>query len=292
MSAAPGGPFACVRRDGHHLEQPDGPDARRPVLQVMEGSSKATAPPATRRLLWAAWSFCVAVCAAHVLYAVITRFVPPPGFSTPPVVTYAHLVKTWTMFGNDHLGDCTVAAEGELIEVFDAVAHRPVDLGRLDDAVLSRWRSVRSTPYLYTTTSYWRADPIVGVRPVAWRDFSVRRRRDLELAVQELGAIEVAITLPTSFRRPPPGVSNWPPKLWTLGDFDGSPRFGHAAVVVGFGRTGVILATWGHTVDVTWGWLDRYGRTAEALLPSIYERTGHGPVNSVATIRRTVFDER
>ena len=235
------------------------------------------------------WMACL-VLSGYLLFGVVSQPVRP-GFSRAPVVTYAHLVRRWTAFGNDQLPDCTVAAEATLVEVWDAIEGRPADLQRLSVAVNRRWRALsRYEPSVPIATAYWYDHAFLGAQPADLRTFSVRNRRLLESAALELGAVEITMTLPSGYRHPPSDAGSWPPTLWTTATFgDRYSNVGHAAVVTGYGRTGVVLVTWGQVVDVTWTWLARFGYQATAILPSIYVRLGHGPVGSLSRIAGTVF---
>ena len=53
----------------------------------------------------------------------IARYVDRSALPTPPVkLNLGHAVSSWPMYGNDHLGDCTCAAAGHMIEAWTAAS--------------------------------------------------------------------------------------------------------------------------------------------------------------------------
>jgi hypothetical protein len=198
----------------------------------------------------------------------------------PPRVKRSQLVRSWPMYANDRLGDCTCAAVGHVEQVVSAAAGAPEsppeqavldlywatgadDTGRYELDVLNYWRSSGFGPDAEKLIAYAQVNP---------------KKRDLaKLGVQLFGGLYIGVALPLSAQRQ---------RIWAVvrGPSAAPGSWGgHAVNVVDYDRSGLWIVTWGAVLKMTWGFWDKYVDEAYALVhPDWFGADGTSPVDASA----------
>ena len=210
-----------------------------------------------------------------------TYHLPEP---PPAVAWYKGLFRTWGMGGNDRFGDCVFAGAAHFEMLVSKLAGRPIDPtteqilheyalatgfdprdpstdnGAVESQILRRWKEVG----MFGRT----IDGFIGINPES--------QTQLKDAVWLFGASLLGIELP---------VSAQSQQVWDvpLGGpkGDGAPNsWGpHCTLLVGAGRRGVTMITWGQEKQATWEFMRTYCEEAYAILSPdwIIEKTQSSP---------------
>jgi len=197
----------------------------------------------------------------------------------PAAFDLSKKVKTWPMYGNDKLGDCTIAATGHMIQAWTAAASilktiaehavelaywmtgnppaktghpgGPTDDGRVELDVLT----------------YWRNTGIGGHRIKAFASVTPRNHLHMRAGIFVLGGLYVGIALPLTAQ------------TQTVWDVVGDGKTGasapgswggHAIDIVGYDSDGLIGITWGAPIRITWAFVDAYFEEAYAIVSRDY----------------------
>jgi hypothetical protein len=201
--------------------------------------------------------------------------VSPP----PPAVDWSSRVPEWQMFGNDVLGDCTVAAAGHLIEewTFDA-AHKEVDLS--EPSIVSAYSAVSGyVPGDASTDqgaveldvlNYWRKTGVGGHKIAAYVKLDPTNHDQIKQAINLFGGAYIGIAMPTS-------AQNEIGSVWSsTSDAPGSWG-GHAVHVAAYDADTITCVTWGALQKMTWAFWSAYVDEAYAVLAADWFSGGHSP---------------
>lgn len=202
---------------------------------------------------------------------------PPP----PPDIDLAAAVPDWPMYGNDTIGDCTIAAAAHMIEAWTAPA-RGTAVEVSERSVLAAFDKVKRVDPVtgeegaveLDVLNYWRAHGIGGhkigafARVPAWDHSLVRDSAFL------FGGVYIGLELPLSAQRQ--AVWDWTHSL----DGPAKPGSwgGHAVDVVGYDQHGLTVVTWGRLQQLTWAFWDRYVDEVYAILSTDFlDKAGEAP---------------
>src|SRR5579862_4363895 len=202
---------------------------------------------------------------------------PPP----PPDLDLAAPVHDWPMYGNDRIGDCTIAAAGHMIEAWTApsrghaveITERSV-VGAFDkvkqvDPVTGEEGAVE-----LDVLNYWRAHGIGSHRIGAFARVSIWDHRLVRDAAFLFGGLYIGLELPLSAQSQ--AVWDWTHRL----DGPAKPGSwgGHAVDVVGYDQHVLTVVTWGRLQTMTWAFWDRYVDECYALLSvDFLDEAGEAP---------------
>lgn len=184
----------------------------------------------------------------------------------PTHASWARRLKSFPLYRNDTLPDCTVAAvahaervftaaagepeeptEEEVMEMFEATG--PVDEGRYMTDILNRWRNVGFGTDREKIFAYVNVD--------------VRNREEVEAAIWLFGGIYLGLALPRTARTQ---------KRWSVVAKSGNAGApgswgGHAVWCPDFTKMrGPSCITWGARMNMTWGFFNRYADEAFAVI--------------------------
>lgn len=215
----------------------------------------------------------------------LARYIDPKALPPAPSHTNnAAAVKSWPMFLNDQIGDCTIASFAHADELFRAlggIAGPPIS----DDIVLATYEAITgykpSDPstdrgaVILDTLRYWRKTGFAGVpgRTIgAFASVDVHNHALVRDAVFLLDGLDVGVNLPISaqtmgnhWRRPRTTTGANAPGSWG----------GHCIWAVDFNRYGVLVVSWGGVIRVDYAFWDEYVSEAWACLsPEIITGTG------------------
>lgn len=194
----------------------------------------------------------------------------------PPIpegFTVASL-RSWPMYGNDALGDCTLAAAGHMIQAWShAAGHArtpalstveraywetgsppsasgaaggPTDTGRVELDVLN----------------YWRARGVGKDKIAAYVAIDPKDQAHMQAAIYLFGGVYAGLSLPISAQQQkvwdvvPPLVGPNRPGSWG----------GHAVPFIAYDKDGLTAVTWGAEMKATWRFNSAYTDEAYAII--------------------------
>lgn len=217
----------------------------------------------------------------HMLTDYMT--VRPPA---PPATVQVPKVASWPMYGNDRLGDCTIAGAAHAMQAWNAEVNQNDALptqGDVEETYFSFTGGADSGCVEATVLQVWKAtgmfngNRIIGYAPVATNSIPM-----LESSVAYYGACYVGIQCPESVQE-----QFIVGKPWTV--VPGSPiDGGHCIVLVGYDAHAAYAVTWGSVVEVTWPFLAAYLDEAWAIIPEEFEQAGKGPMLDLKALQADI----
>lgn len=152
------------------------------------------------------------------------------------------------MYGNDTLGDCTVAAAAHMIELWTAVAgvERSITL----ESVVAAYHRLSPNDdgaNMLNVLRFWRRNGIGGDRIAAFAQSDMAHIRDV---VSIFGCAYVGVSLPDAV------VNADDPLLVPWGDGAvPDPNNGHCIPIVAYDPEGPTCISWAARKKMTWGFL-------------------------------------
>ncbi len=200
----------------------------------------------------------------------LARYVDVSKLPPPPVTLdlTAH-VPDWPMYGNDRIGDCTIAAAGHMIEAWTA-AGRGTAVEVSESAVLTAFDRVKIVDpqtgeegaVELDVLKDWREHGVGRHRIAAFASVSIRDHALVRAAAWLFGGLYIGLALPITAQE----QEVWD---WT-GSFTGDARpgswGGHAVDVAGYDESVLTVITWGAPKELTWRFWDRYVDEAYCIL--------------------------
>jgi hypothetical protein len=212
--------------------------------------------------------------------------------ATPPSCDWTTGVPSWPMYGNDVLGDCTIAAVGHMIQAWSAAAGGlktfgdadveamywetgdppaatgaaggPTDDGRDEMGVLNYWRQTGLAP----GTSY--TDKIV-----AYASVDVSNADQVRAAISLFGGVYAGAGLPLTAQ----GQSVWDVVAAEPEQNQPYSWGGHAIPILAYDEAGdFVVVTWGGLMRVTGAFFAEYFDEAYAIVSADFlTATGASP---------------
>jgi hypothetical protein len=196
-----------------------------------------------------------------------------------PAIPKTHatpLIPVWQMYGNDRLGDCTIAAAGHMIMAWTKEAGHPVvpPPQRIERAYWltgtpSRIVGVPNGPtdngrVCLDVLNFWRKTGIGPNRITAYVSIDPTNHAQMKAAIHLFGGVYVGMALPKSAQT----QTKW--AVTTGKDAKAGSWGGHAVPFVGYTATTLTCVTWGHTMGLSFGFNDAYTEEAYAIVSSDY----------------------
>lgn len=181
--------------------------------------------------------------------------------AAPAVLSYADKVKPWPMYGNDNLGDCTIAAAAHMIELWSRLRGKATD--PRESTVVAAYKKLSPKDegcVMLDVLNYWRKTGFANHKLYAFVALNLRNSEHIKLGVSLFGGVYLGVNLPTSAQ-----AQTGPGKVWDVGSAAGGWG-GHAINVVGYDATGLDVVTWGMVQRMTWGFWNMYADEAYACL--------------------------
>lgn len=186
----------------------------------------------------------------------------------PPVPSAFEIVSkvpSWPMYGNDRLGDCTLAAVGHMIQAWTASAGKPATPKEADveAAYFATGDGTDDGRNELDVLNYCRHTGVGGDKIESYVAVNPRKHTHVHAAIYLFGGLYTGIGLPTSAQ----GQQVWD----VVGDGKTGPSQwgswgGHAVPYLGYDAHGVTLITWGAPLRATWRFHDAYTDEAYAVL--------------------------
>lgn len=179
---------------------------------------------------------------------------------------------SYGMMLNDRLGDCTCAAAGHLVQVWTSLT-RPAEQTVTDADILAMYegacgydpRNPNSDQGGVETEvlRFWQKNPLAGHKLDAVGSVAPGSRTDVKTAIWLFGGCYIGVQLPVSAQ----GKSVWEvPSQGPRGSGEPGSWGGHAVIVVGYDKDGLLLISWGQEMRMSWEFWDTYTDEAYALL--------------------------
>lgn len=191
---------------------------------------------------------------------------------TVPRTQTVPTVRSWPMYLNDRLGDCTIAAGAHMIQSWSKEAKRPLTPLEADVAY-AYWQT--GTPPHETgwpgavtddgrveldVLNYWRHTGIGGDKIEAYAAVDPTDHAAMKAAIWLFGGVYVGIALPKSAQK----QASW--KVVTGPDSRPGSWGGHAVPLLGYTSAQATCVTWGQKVRMTWEFIDDYCEEAYAII--------------------------
>ena len=211
----------------------------------------------------------------------LARYVDRAKLPAPPTQLdlTAH-VPDWPMYGNDRIGDCTIAAAAHMVEAWTAASHgnavevteqvvlRAFDAVKVVDPSTGEEGAVE-----LDVLRYWRATGVGGHRIGAFAGVSLHDEQLVRTGAYLFGGLYIGLALPLSAQRQ--DVWDWTGSL--TGPAKPGSWGGHAVDIVGYDNGGLTFVTWGSLKRMTWSFWERYVDEAYALLSTDFLNGNRAP---------------
>jgi hypothetical protein len=185
--------------------------------------------------------------------------------AAPAGINWMPGVTSWPMLMNDTLGDCTIASalhavmvwmanQGKTYVPTDATALKyyerfdgyvngdpNTDQGGDENNVLTQWRKYSLDTHVLK----------------GWVDPQPGNATHIQQSIAFFGGVYIGLQLP---------VSAQTQTEWAVVPNDGGVWGGHAVYCHAYNSTGPICSTWNETMQMTWGFWDKYCDEAHTLL--------------------------
>lgn len=211
----------------------------------------------------------------------LARYVDHTKLPPPPVeLDLARHVADWPMYGNDRIGDCTIAAAAHMIEAWTAASRaHPVEVSeptvlRVFDAVkVVDPRTGEAGAVELDVLRYWRKNGVGGHRIGAFAGISLHDVTLVRTGAFLFGGLYIGLALPVTAQAQE--VWDWTGTL--RGPAKPGSWGGHAVDVVGYDPEGLTVVTWGRLKRMTWRFWERYVDEAYCLLSPDFLRRNKAP---------------
>jgi hypothetical protein len=198
----------------------------------------------------------------------------------PAALDLTSHVADWPMYGNDRIGDCTIAAAAHMIEAWTGES-RGTAVEVSESAVLTAFDRVKIVDPAtgeegaveLDVLRDWRKRGVDGHRIGAFARVSVRDHGLVRSAAWLFGGLYIGLALPLSAQWQQ--VWDWNGTL--AGDDRPGSWGGHAVDVVRYADDALTVVTWGRVQQLTWTFWDRYVDEAYCILSQDFLAGGRAP---------------
>jgi hypothetical protein len=198
----------------------------------------------------------------------LTEELNPP----PTSVDYGKKISAWPMFGNDTLGDCTIAAAGHMIE--DWTVNTGVEKTLPESEIETTYNHFsKGNPdagaNMLDVLNYWRKTGIGKDKIYAFAQIDPKNNLQTQNTIYLFGNCYIGLALPnfavakgTNFLDIPWVV----PPSGPVGDAAPNPNKGHCVPAVAYDPQNIWVVTWGALKSMSWQFYATYADEAFAVL--------------------------
>jgi hypothetical protein len=195
-------------------------------------------------------------------------------------------VPHWRMYGNDTLGNCTIAAvghhaglwtfresgtellipESEIVSAYSAVSgYVPGNESTDNGAVMT------------DVLKYWISTGVGGSKIEAYTTLEPGNNSEVEAAIFLMGGIYIGIQMPITAQTQSTLNGTWSlvPGYKTNPDAAPGSWGGHCVPVIGYSKTSLQVISWGEPINMSWGFYQTYVDEAYAPLSPEWVTAGH-----------------
>lgn len=182
-------------------------------------------------------------------------------------------VKTWPMYANDRIGDCTCAEVGHHLQLWTAAAGHEIDVTEAD--VVGLYEKVSgydpatgandNGAVILDVLNRWRHDGIAGHKIGAFAEVDVHNHALVEDAIWLFGGISIGVALPVAAQHQ---ANYWHLPRGGTGTPAGRPGSwgGHCVYSLDYDRRGITVVSWGELIRMSWAFWDAYCEEAWAVI--------------------------
>jgi hypothetical protein len=214
-----------------------------------------------------------------------------PGLAPPPASfdvldrVYKDLktnnpAQLFPMDGNDHLGDCTIAALAHAITAYRGLIGSKKVIMPKQDVVKLYYHltgGIDSGLVELDVLNYWRKNAVNGDKIMAFVSLDPKNHTHVQQAIQLFGGVYIGFQVQQNCQQEFDAHQPWTPGPLT--------QDGHAVFVVGYDQSGVTVLTWGNTQKGTWAWWDECVDETYAILPPEANTPGFAPGLNLAQLK-------
>lgn len=189
----------------------------------------------------------------------------------PDIVGWLYKIKTFPMFMNDKIGDCTIAGAAHMEQVWSAYATR--QFVATDPQVLSAYRAVSGYDPKFPSTdqgaveldvlNYWVKTGIAGHTIEAYAALQQGNITELKDSVWLFGGAYLGVQLPLTAQDQP---STWSVVANAGPDAKPGSWGGHCVNVVQVDPRGITFVSWGQLMRMTLQFYKKYCDEAYCVL--------------------------
>jgi hypothetical protein len=160
------------------------------------------------------------------------------------------------MYGNDHYGDCSIAAKGKAIGSWKGLANPPAAIFQTSQILADYFRLTGGQDTglsLLQVLKDWRdngVNPTLGAanRIAGFATVDASIRAHVEIGIDFFFGLYLGVSLPDGWITPMPSASGF---VWQLAGAP-NPQNGHCIWAVDYDAEGVIVWTWGMGGRINW----------------------------------------
>lgn len=188
-----------------------------------------------------------------------------------PSKNWANAITNWTAMGNDMCNDCTCAAVGHQIQVWNTLCQgNSVPLSVVK--IVGIYDSLTATPNgklsIPAVLQYWVDTGFDKDKLNYYVPIPPQNTASMQQAIYFFGSVNIGLQLP-QFLLDQPIMPNM---VWDVQADDGTgnanpnPNNGHAVAGTGYDDRGISIVSWGQPAFMTWDFYSRYSDEAYATL--------------------------
>lgn len=193
----------------------------------------------------------------------------------PETADFAAAVPSWPMYGNNSLGDCTIADAAHLIQAWTAAAGSPVTPDEAE-VIVAYWATGSSDDgrFELDVLGYWRNSGIAGHRIGAYAAIDPQNLDHVRAAIWLFGGVYAGVALPNTAKTQ---------AVWDVvgdgetGDSQPGSWGGHAVPFLAYDADGLTTVTWGAAVRATYGFHLAYTDELYAIISPDFFAEGRSP---------------
>ncbi len=184
-------------------------------------------------------------------------------------------VPKWPMYGNDTLGDCTVAAIGHHAGVW-TFRESGQELIIPETAIVESYSAVsgyipgnESTDngaVMTDVLKYWTSTGVGGCKIEAYATIEPRNNSELEAAIYLMGGAYIGINMPVTANAQTKINGTWSLVPGYKNNPDAQPGSwgGHCVPIIGYSKSLLQVISWGMPIYMTWAFYNYYSDEAFA----------------------------
>ena len=216
--------------------------------------------------------------AAHL--GSLNDYLKAPLPTPPSSFDYGDKVKKgFPMALNDTYGDCTIAGVIHLLQIWYAEVGYTFEYPGDDDVRETYFRLTGGEDtglVMQDVLKVWQREGLFGCKIIGYAPIEIRDTKTMAAATYAFGGVYLGVELPENaeqqFELGQP---------WHIEGGYSPPVGGHCIVGSGANRLGMDDLTWGAEDAFTWQWWTYYGSECWAVIPEIFDKKGHGPLEDV-----------
>jgi hypothetical protein len=200
----------------------------------------------------------------------LSNYAKPSALAYPPVCAWERPIN-WGMLGNDSVGDCVIARLLHQIMAWYSVANAGSPKTFSTDQALQVYSAI--TGYVPGNEStdngtdpdaactYWQNTGLFGDKIAGYANVDITNIDLIKFAISMFGGVGLAFDVPSYIMNVAAG-GDWSETPGANTTIEG----GHEVYLVGYGRKGFRVVSWGTTYTFNPDFLGKYGQNIDAVI--------------------------